>query len=270
MSRTFSLLPALVRRTLPAVLLGTVALSASAELTPEEARHITSEYSLVLGRRDVVSTYLSPLNYHGFRPSLAGAWSKGMPFSPLKWRMRFDASLGGGQLTNTPGTAIEYTVGADFSWGMERIFRFADRFTVTAGGNVGFSADVYWLTRNSNNPVSLGLWAGLSLAGSASYSFRLGRLPVELSERVTVPTLGPFFMPGYGESFYEIYLGNTSGLVHCGWWGNAPAVRSHLELTMNFGRRSLAVGYLLDHRQFDANHLCLRQTTNALTIALRY
>ncbi len=245
-----------------------VSATAASIQTEEEAqaRHIVSEYSLVLGRYDALSTYLSPLNYSGFRPSLAGAWSKGMPFDPLKWRMRFEASLGGGRLLNSPGTALEYTVSARFSWGMKRQWRPLDNLTVSGGGNVGFSADALWLTRNSNNPVSLPLWAGVSLTGSVRYDFRFGRLPVSLTERVEVPTLGAFFMPGYGESYYEIYLGNTNGLVHCGWWGNSPGVKSHLELSLHFPKGSLGIGYLFDLRELHANHLKTRTAFNALTL----
>lgn len=235
-----------------------------------EARSIISEYALVLGRCDALSTYLSPLNYHGFRPSLKGHWSKGMRFSTLKWRMHFDASIGGGRLINSPGTAVQYTVGTDFSWAMERQWCVGEDLTFSGGGSAGFIADIYWLTRNSNNPVSLSLWTGVSLAGSVSYNLTLGKLPVTLSERLSVPTLGAFFMPGYGESFYEIYVGNHKGLAHCGWWGNAPGVRSHLEVMMHFGHRSLTLGYLLDCRRFEANHLAIRQALNAFTLGLRF
>ena len=245
--------------------------AAAAQLPDEagekEARKIVSEYSLVLGRTDALSTYLSPLNYSGFTPALRGTWSKGMPFDALRWRMRFEAQIGGGRLLNSPGTALEYNVAARFSWGMERQWRVADHLTFSAGGNVGFNAGVLWLTRNSNNPVSLPLWAGVAATGSVSYDFSFGRLPVTLSERVEVPTLGAFFMPGYGESFYEIYVGNHSGLVHCGWWGNAPGVTSHLQLTLRFRQGALGVGYLLDCRRIDANNLKTRTALNALTIS---
>lgn len=233
-----------------------------------DPRRICSEYSLVLVREDALSTYLSPLNYSGYLPGLRGAWSKGMPFAPEKWRMRFEAGLYGGRLMNSPGTAIEYTLSAEFSWGMERVFRPADSWTLSGGGNVGFDVGGLWLTRNSNNPVSLPIWCGVSLTGSVQYDFRLGRLPVSLSERVGVRTLGAFFMPGYGESFYEIYIGNHKNLAHCGWWRNAPAVRSHFEFRLHFRKASLGIGYLLDYNKLKANNLQTRTARNALTISL--
>lgn len=244
------------------------AVSAFSAFADDNPRRIISEWTLSLGRLDAMSTYLSPLNYHGFRPELRGSWSKGMPFAPEEWRMRFDAGIGGGRLLNTPGSAIEYSVGADFSWGMEHVWKKGERFTFSGGANVGFDAEALWLTRNSNNPVSLPMWAGVGLTGEASCSFRIGRLPVALSERVAIPTLGAFFMPGYGESFYEIYVGNHSGLVHCGWWGNAPGISSDLRFTMRFRGASLSVGYRLDLRQLHANHLRTRLATNALTLTL--
>lgn len=244
--------------------------SASAEEagSSSSARSILSEWTLGLGRSDILSTYLSPLNFSGFRPSLSGAWSKGMPFSPEKWRMRFEAELGCSRLMNSPGTAYEYEAGASFSWGMERVWQPDSRFTVTGGGCVGFDADAVWLTRNSNNPVSLPIRTDLSLTGSAAFNFRMGRLPVTIAERVSLPSLGLFFMPGYGESFYEIYIGNQSGLVHCGWWGNAIALRSHLSLSLHFKKSTLRLGYRFSLSRTAANHLENRLVRNEFTISL--
>lgn len=250
---------------------GTVSSSVYAGTSPEEQenpRRIVSEWSISAGRADMLSTYLSPLNYSGFSPSLMGTWSKGMPFDPRRWRMRFEAELGAASLSNSPGTASEYDVTAAFSWGMERVWHTACGFSFSCGGNVGFDAEALWNPRNSNNPVSLPLRADLSVTASASYDLHFGRLPVTLSERVAVPSLGIFFMPGYGESFYEIYLGNTSGLVHCGWWGNAAAVRSHLQMTLHFRKASLSIGYLLDYSRTAANSLENRRVLNALTVTL--
>ena len=62
--------------------------------------------------------------------------------------------------------------------------------------------------------------ATISLTGYAAYPLQIGRLPVTLMYQPSLPLAGIFFSPDYGELYYEIYLGNHSGLVHGAWPGN--------------------------------------------------
>lgn len=240
---------------------------ASADMDTNTMR-IVSAYTLSVGRADHISTYISPLNYHGPMLGVSGAWSKGMPFSPLKWRMRFDGGLHGGRLINTPGTALLYSAGADFSWGMARCWTPAPGWHLSVGGAAGIDADADVLLHNSNNPVSADIWSGLSLTAHTSFSTHFGRLPVTLTERIALPLAGAFFMPGYGESYYEIYIGNHSGLIHFGYPGNAFALTSDFSLSMHFRRATLSVGYRFDYTHRTANNLLTRRALNALTITL--
>ena len=89
-----------------------------------------------------------------------------------------------------------------------------------------------------------------------------------ISERVQFPLLGAFFSPGYGETFYEIYIGNHKNLIHCGWWGNNFGIGNLLSLKLDFGRTAMEIGYRYDYRSSFANNLVLRTAANNFVIGV--
>ena len=70
----------------------------------------------------------------------------------------------------------------------------------------------------------------------------LGR-PLTLRYQPVLPVAGVFFSPDYGELYYEIYLGNHSGLAHFAWWGNYFMLDNHLTADLSLGATSLRLGY---------------------------
>ncbi len=79
--------------------------------------------------------------------------------------------------------------------------------------------------------------------GYVCWSGSLGRLPLSLRYQPVLPVVGAFFAPDYGELYYEIYLGNHSGLAHCGWWGNYFALENLLTADLRLGSTTLRIGY---------------------------
>lgn len=76
-----------------------------------------------------------------------------------------------------------------------------------------------------------------------------------ISDQMSVPTLGAFFAPQYGETYYEIWLGNHNGLAHCGWWGNNFGIRNLLSVKLDFGRTAMEIGYQYERQSYWANSL---------------
>ena len=102
---------------------------------------------------------------------------------------------------------------------------------------------------------------------AAARSMRLGSLPVTFRYRLRMPLTGMFFSPQYGETMYEIYLGNRKDLVHFGWWGNSFGIDNMLAFDLMFGRKFLRLGYRLDLRTFNAENLDTQILRNSFTIA---
>lgn len=219
------------------------------------SRPVTGTYAIEIGRKNVLATYLSPLHYTGTDVAVTGSWSKAMPFSPESAIMHFDAGLDFSNLWNPAKTARMIGLNASFRWGMSWRHRFHHGIQITAGGTIGIDGGAYYLLRNGNNPVEA--IGNISLAArlSGSKPFSIGKLDFLLRDELSLPSLSLFFSPEYGETYYEIYLGNRKGLVHAGWWGNNFRIDNLLSLTLDFGRTAMMVGYRLKADNQWANNL---------------
>ena len=235
----------------------------------EVSRPVTQIYNLEAGGVRILDTYLSPLYYSGYSLALSGVWTKALPaHNPRRLTMRFDASLRA-DFTDNPGrTASMYALEADFSWGLARRWKLPYGLQLTAGGSAGVEAGVIYLPRNGNNPASA--LASFDIAAKASLSrvISLGKVPVLLSENISIPSFSLFFSPQYGEPYYEIYLGNHSGLIHAGWWGNHFGIDNLIAADMDFGSTALRIGY---HFRVRSSFVCqtnISRTSHAFVIGV--
>lgn len=234
----------------------------------EESRPVTQQYRLEIGGTDVVSTYLSPLKYDGSSFTASGQWSKAFQKNPEHIVMQFDASATWRSMRNPARTASMIGLDAYFGWGMAYRHRFPGGFQITAGGALDLSGGCLYLLRNGNNPVTALASAGIDLTASGSYKWKIGRLPILISDELRLPTLNAFFCPGYGQTYYEIYLGNHKGLAHCGWWGNRFSIDNLLSVKLDFGRTAMEVGYRYSLQTYWANNLNTRISTHSFVIGI--
>ncbi len=232
-------------------------------------RPVTGIYALEIGRRSAVSRYLAPVRYSGASYAFSGRWIKAMPFAPERALMEFDARVEGAvSLLNPRKNSSMQGIDVEFDWNMRAWWQLPQGFTLSVGGGVEMEGGALALLKNSNNPVSVNVAAALGAAASASWTGHLGRLPLVAALGLRSPMLGAFYMPGYGETYFEMYVGNHSGLVHCGWPGNRQKVNMHLALMMDFGKTAMEVGYRLNWQRAEANHLVYRSFSNMFTIGV--
>lgn len=234
----------------------------------DTSRPVTGIYSLGAAHTSIKATYLSPLSYSGTQISASGSWSKAMPFNPQQAIMEFDANITFCNLLNPAQTARMVGVNADFSWDMAWRKKLPLNFQVTAGGGIYMKGGAYYLLRNSNNPVQAIANISLMISASVSKHFTIGKLPVLISDRIKLPSLGAFFCPEYGETYFEIYLGNYKGLAHCGWWGNNFQLDNLLSVSLDFGRTAMMLGYSLNVYNQWANSLNTKIVTNSFVIGV--
>ncbi len=233
-----------------------------------ESRPVTGIYSLEIGRKNVLATYLSPLHYTGTDVGISGAWSKAMPFNPKKAVMSFDASVNFSNLLNPAETARMVGLTAAFNWGMSWRTMLTQRMQLTVGGSAGIDGGAYYLLRNGNNPVQAMAAVSVSARASLSHPFKIGKLDLLLRDEISIPSLSVFFCPEYGETYYEIYLGNHKGLAHAGWWGNNFRLHNLLSLTFDFGRTATMIGYRFNADTQWANNLNTKIFTHSFVIGI--
>ena len=231
-------------------------------------RPVTSSYSVEYGAASTLDTYLSPLRYQGSTITLNGSWLKAMRQNPQRLIMAFDASIGLESQLSPARNSRLYDFSLDFSWSMMYRWRPIEHFQVGVGGGAALNIGALYLARNSNNPVSARASVDITANAMASYSLHIGRLPVRLIDRVSIPMVGAFFSPEYGETYYEIYLGNHAGLAHCGWWGNHFRIDNLLAADISLGTVALRVGYHFDFSSGKVHDIVTRHTTHSLVIGL--
>ena len=233
-------------------------------------RPVTSSYSVEYGAASTLDTYLSPLRYQGSTITLNGSWLKAMRQNPRRLIMAFDASIGLESQLSPARNSRLYDFSLDFSWSMMYRWRPIEHFQVGVGGGAALNIGALYLARNSNNPVSARASVDVTANAMASYSLHIGRLPVRLIDRVSIPMVGAFFSPEYGETYYEIYLGNHAGLAHCGWWGNHFRIDNLLAADISLGTVALRVGYHFDFSSGKVHDIVTRHTTHSLVIGLTH
>ncbi len=234
----------------------------------EVLRPVNAFYSAEVGGAQLVDTYLTPLKYDGWSTSLSYDRWQAMKFSPEKWVMRLHADAEVDNAENPARNATMWYWGADFSWSMLR------RWSVPAGVKLGFGGKTtldlgcLYNERNGNNPASVKAAWTVDLTGFAAKRFMLKKLPIDVRYTTSLPVVGAFFSPDYGELYYEIYMGNHNGLAHCAYPGNYFSWDNNVSLDFHFGNTILRIGYHGKILSTKVNDLTSRITTNAFVIGI--
>jgi hypothetical protein len=93
-------------------------------------------------------------------------------------------------------------------------------------------------------------------------------MPVTFRYMADLPLTGVFFAPDYGELYYEIYLGNHSGLIHAAYPGNYFRLNNLLTADMHFGATTLRIGYQCNIFSSKANDIVANRTTHQFVIGI--
>nr|MBD5378168.1 DUF3316 domain-containing protein [Bacteroides sp.] len=233
-------------------------------------RPVTSAWTVEIGSAHEADTYLSPLHYSGWHAGFNYERFQAMRFDPERWVMRLDIGAAVDRTDNPARNASMTGASLRDSWSMMRRFAIpaVSGLRVAAGGITELDAGALILSRNGNNPVSARAAWTVGLTAMATWSTRLGRLPVTLRYQPALPVIGAFFSPDYGELYYEISLGNHSNLAHCAWFGNRFAMSNLVTADLRFGATALRLGYSGRIISSKVNNIVTRSFTHALVIGV--
>ena len=84
----------------------------------------------------------------------------------------------------------------------------------------------------------------------------------------SIPCIGAFFAPEYGQLYYEIWLGDRSGLVRPAWWGSYFAMDNRISADLRLGATTLRIGYTNTILSSKANDIVTRNTTHAVSLGI--
>ncbi len=221
------------------------------------------------GAARLTHTYLSPVRTSGFNTLVAVARQQALRSNPRRWKgvMEIDLSLANTHTIHTSSGAMwQAVINGEFS-GQYR-FYLPHGIEIGAGPGLELSAGAAYRPANSNNPVAAQAAASVAAAASVSMPLNIRKLNLTLSYQAFMPLAGAFFMPQYGQLYYEIYLGDSSGTVHFGWPGNRFAYHGLLSADFHLGSTTLRLGYDMRLLTSSANHLDHNFSSHNLVIGI--
>lgn len=224
-------------------------------------RPVLSSYTYGVGALSVADTYLTPLTYHGWSMSLGYERLQAMRFNPEEWTMQLSFIFDGGRGQNPARNSVMWLANLNARWSMMHKWQLPCGITVMGGGSTDIDGGVIYNSRNGNNPASAKAAWSVNLTGMAVWKTSVLNVPVNLSYQPALSLFSFFFSPEYDELYYEIYLGNHSGLVHFGWPGNRFRMTNAVMADFHLGSTWLRLGYRGSILSSQASHL----TTNVFT-----
>lgn len=264
----------MIKRLLLSIVLGAVAaLDGSAGLPADTVppyRPVTSAYTVGIGTSHLCDTYLTPLHYTGISAELRYERLSAMAFDPDRWVMQLDGRLMLDAADNPARNATMTGLELRLSWAMMRRCRIASvpGLQLFYGGYTDIGGGGLLLARNGNNPAQARAAWTLGPTVMGVWNKRIRRLPVTLRYQARMPLVGAFFSPDYGELYYEIYLGNHSGLAHMAWPANYFRLDNLLSADLHLGNTSLRIGYAADIFSSKINNIVARRVTHLFIIGV--
>ena len=219
-----------------------------------------------LGKTSVYDTYLSPLNYSGNSYSFMEESMKQTKFREGNIAMQQLFGVDFSSTRNKAGNSIHYTGFMEYSYGLFYRFAPASNLKVFAGTQANGLAGFVYNVRNSNNPATAKAHLNLALSIAASYGFNIKSWPFRLRAQISSPFAGIMFSPHYGQSYYEISMGDDEHLIHFSSYHNQVIFRNNLSLEIPFNFMTLRLMYAGSIYETRVNNIDTRIHNNSLMV----
>ena len=243
--------------------------SVTLEPKSEVLRPVVSVFSGEVGAARMLDTYLSPLFYNGTHTGLAWEHQQATGFNPERWVRQLELQLDYNITHNPAGNHDNHALLMQGRWSlMWRKQVATPGLQIIVGPETALRGGVLYSGHNSNNVVSARVHWHVGATAQAVYNMRIGRLPVTLRYQVVLPVAGIFYSPEYGESYYEMYVGNREGLAHFACWGNRFDMENLITADLHIGATVLRLGYRNRFATSWVNELSVRERNHALVIGI--
>lgn len=235
---------------------------------PSPIRPVTAAYTASVGNARLTDTYLTPLKYSGWSASLQYERWQAAKFNPENWVMRLYTSVDAARGDNQARNATMWSGSINFTWGLMHRWRLPYNLTIGAGATIDIDAGCLYNRRNSNNPASAKASVTVDATAYVTWTARLLGTPLTVRYQPSLPVTGAFFSPEYDQLYYEIYLGNHSGLVHPAWWGNYFRMTNLVTVDFRVSNTAVRIGYRSDVLSTKINDITTNRFTNQFIIGV--
>lgn len=231
------------------------------DFNPYDPRTLNT-FMLSAGSSNMYDTYLSPLEYTGFSLRLMyesmrrTTWFNHNFYKQQLIELEFASGL------NPVGSVREYWGRLRYQLGGHYAFYRGHGLRLGAGGFWDVNIGGLYNERNGNNPATARVYTNLNLSFMASYKWK----KYAIRWQVDTPFMGMLFSPKYGQSYYEISLGNTVGLVNFASFHNQRSLRNLVTVDIPFSKYIVRVGYLGDWYQTKVHSVQTHHYTHSFVI----
>ncbi|GAB6012333.1 DUF3316 domain-containing protein [Viscerimonas tarda] len=216
------------------------------------------------GAMELYDTYLSPLKYKGTSFRLINERMKQMPWFDNKFVRQQTMGIELAQAENPAKNTTEYWLLFDYNWGGHYNVLKTDKFRFSAGAIWNTSIGVLYNERNGNNPASAKAYSNINLSVIGFYRLK----DITFRWQMDTPVAGVLFSPHFGQSYYEMSLGNTVGAANFASLHNQRALRNYFTIDFPVEKFTFRLGYLGSYYQTKVHSLQSHNYSNSIVIGL--
>lgn len=217
-----------------------------------------------IGHMDLYDTYLSPLKYKGTALRIMNERMKQMSWFNNQFTRQQIIEAEFALADNPAKNVREYWFMLSYNWGGHYNILKTDKFRFSAGAIWNTSAGVLYNERNGNNPASARLYSNINISVIGFYKFKQATFRWQIDS----PVAGILFSPHYGQSYYEISLGNTVGTANFASLHNQRALKNYITVDFPIDRFTLRLGYLGSFYQTKVHDIQTHTYSNSFIIGL--
>lgn len=215
-----------------------------------------------IGGVNMYDTYLSPLKYTGFTAKIYNEKMRRTTWFNNRFDKQQILGIEFAKGDNPAKNATNYWLLADYRLGGHYQLVEHDKIRLCVGGLWDIDLGVLYNERNGNNPASARAYTNLNASILASY-----KLPwFALRWQFDTPFIGMLFSPKYGQSYYEISIGNSAKVVNFASFHNQRALRNYITLDIPINKNILRIGYLGSYYQTKVHSINTHHYTNSFVI----
>lgn len=209
-------------------------------------RSLSRSHNFSVGANNIYDNYMSPLEYKGITIRYNYLFTRETSWFDANFEKYQNIGIELSKSNNPNRNASYYGLLLTYQLGGHYYIPNLDRLKFGFGvlGNVNLGG--LYNTRNGNNPATARFYIGLLPSAVIQYKIT-NKLPIQL--QVDFSLLGCYFQPQFGESYYEIYLGNRSGLFNFTSLHNFRSIKLDLSSKVFIFKKYFRVGILGDFTQ---------------------
>ncbi len=217
-----------------------------------------------VGHINLYDTYLSPLEYTGWAVRVLNERTKQLSWFDKRFTSQQTIELEFASTESSAKNVNQYWLLFAYSWGGHYKLYNDEKFRFSAGAIWNTSAGVLYNERNSNNPASARAYSNINLSAIGFYRYR----DFTFRWQLDTPVSGILFSPHYGQSYYEISLGNSVGVANFASLHNQRALRNYMTVDFPVDRLTLRIGYLGSFYQTKIHSLQTHTYSNSFVIGI--